>query len=173
MREFGSFLELAAHIAAIQVHLVEELAHGLEKSVELIEKTARSEFGQYQPAVGAFPAWVELADYTKDERLKLGFSENDPLLRTGDLANSLEHAVDFSRLEGGVGSTDERMVYHEFGTVNMPPRPVLGPALFRNRRAIEILVGGALTAGLMGASRHGPAGEVHPSLGYNLETSGP
>jgi hypothetical protein len=38
------------------------------------------------------------------------------------------------------------MVFHEFGTSKMPPRPVLGPAAFRNKLAIQRLVGEAALA---------------------------
>ena len=154
------------------------LEAGLGRVLTRIEKTAKSEFGHYQREVGPFPAWEELTDYTKQERLDLGFTENDPLERTGELRDSISKEQHV--LEGAVGSTDERMVFHEFGTVDMPMRPVLGPAAFRNKAAIIKLVGAAVVSGIIGPEtvsaaqpdRMGPfqSEEVHDSLGYNFTT---
>ena len=164
MREFGSLGELAMHVLERRVTMHVTLAEGLTKVVEKIEETARSEFGEYQPAVDGFPAWAELADSTKDERSRLGYPEDEPLLREGDLRDSIGHAVDEVALEGGVGSADPKMVFHEFGTSKMPARPVFGPAGFRNKAAIETLIGAAAVSGLIGGDR------IHSALGYDFET---
>jgi len=67
-----------------------------------------------------------LAEATQTERARLGYSENDPLLRSGELRNSLELAM----RDGGfvVGTNDERMVWLEYGYAphNLPPRPAIG-----------------------------------------------
>ena len=42
------------------------------------------------------------------------------------------------------------MPFHEFGTRNMPPRPVVGPAAFENREAIRQAVGAAVVTGIVG-----------------------
>ena len=51
------------------------------------------------------------------------------------------------------------MVFHEFGTPTMPPRSVLGPAVFKNREKIEKILGRAIVEGILG-------GEVLPDGGY-------
>ena len=102
----------------------------LKKSAVAVEDTAVEMFGEYQPAVGPFPAWAELTDYTKKDRVAQGFSENEPLYRTGELRDSVSHEIGLR--DALVGSDSDIMVYHEFGTSRMPPRPVLGPALIRN-----------------------------------------
>ncbi len=67
-----------------------------------------------------------LAEVTQDERVQAGYSANDPLLRSGELRNSLELAM----RDGGfvVGTNDERMVWLEYGVAshNLPPRPAIG-----------------------------------------------
>lgn len=108
---------------------------GLKKAAKIIEKAAKDEFGEYQPKVGSFNEWAELAESTKEDRLKKGFIENDLLLRTGQLRDSIEHEV--KGLEAVIGSKDEVMVYQEFGTSKIPPRPVLGPATYRNKDKIK------------------------------------
>lgn len=168
MKTFDSFsglaLELATRVPAIAI----ELHHGLERALVLVERTAKGEFGHYQPAVGGFPEWPELADATKDDRVSQGFSENDPLLRTGAQRDSISHEA--HGLEGAVGSTDDKMVFSEFGTVHEPARPVLGPAAFMNKDAIQRLIGAAAVTGLIGGKAGGAVEDIHKALGYSFET---
>lgn len=164
MRDFGSLMEMSLFLATRPIEIAIELHHGLDKLGARIEKTAKDEFGRYQSATGPFGAWPELADSTKDDRVHQGFSENDPLLRTGELRDSISHKVDHGALELAVGSPDEKMVFHEFGTSKMPARPVLGPAAFRNKSAIQRLVGAAVVAGLVGSH------QIHEALGYDFKT---
>lgn len=163
-KSFGSLGEFALHLAKVEVALYAEMQHGLDRALTAIENTAVSEFGTYQPAVGPFPAWEELAEFTKDDRLKAGYTENDPLLRSGELRDSSGHEV--QGLEGVAGSTDPVMVYQEFGTVKIPPRPVWGPAAVRNKEKIQRILGAALAEGLLYGTN------IHPSLEYDFKTAG-
>lgn len=163
-KSFESLAALATHFVETELVMARMLEVGLDKVLEHVEKVAKAEFGTYQPGVGPFPAWPELADATKDDRVAQGFSENDPLLRTGEARDSIEHQRE--GLEGVVGSADEKMVWFEFGTAKMPARPVLGPAAFLSRPAIEKLVGAAAVAGLIGAD------QIHAALGYDFRTKG-
>ena len=110
---------------------------------------AKAEIGYYQPQVGDFPAWAPLADSTEAEKARLGAPLGAPLLRHGGLYASFGHEV-LSHDEGIVGSTDPTLIYHEFGTEKMPPRPVLGPAVFKSRKEIERILGRAVVAGILG-----------------------
>lgn len=159
-REFGSFGAFAAHL--LEIHLAEAVAvhHGLELVGKHVEKTAKDEIGFYQQEVGPFPAWEELADSTEAEKSRLGFETGAPLLRTGDLRESIGHEVD--KLSAVIGSTSDVMVYQEIGTPTIPPRPVLGPSVLHNKEKIEEILGAAVVSGLIGSER------IHAALGYDF-----
>jgi HK97 gp10 family phage protein len=152
------------------------LSKALEKVAKKVRDTARDEIGFYQPEVGPFPEWAELADSTEAEKARLGYEPNAPLLRTGEMRESIGYQVE--GLEAAIGSTDPKMVFHEFGTVKMPPRPVLGPAVVHNKERIERAVGTAFVTAFISAQVAGKAlggaysssepMQVHHSLGYNM-----
>lgn len=160
--EFKSLGEMAMHLATRAPEIALELHHCLEKVAQRIEASAKAEIGHYQPAKGPFPEWPELAQATKDDRVRAGFTADDPLLRTGEMRDSISHQVE--GLEAAIGSTDEKMVWHEFGTERMPARPVLGPAAFMSKHTIQMLVGAAAVSGLIGHD------QIHAALGYDFET---
>lgn len=165
MKEFDSFGKFALHLLELEVGTAVALQAATEAIGAHVEKVARSEFGTYQQATGPFPAWEELAESTKDDRVRQGYTENDPLLRAGDLQDSISHGSE--PLEAVIGSDDPVMVFHEFGTSKMPMRPVLGPAAHRSKDKIEEIVGAATVNGFLGTKR------IHPALGYDLETDNP
>ena len=161
MREFTSLAEFAIKLIELQAAEVVALQAGLEKVARAVEKTAKSEIGNYQNAVGPFPAWAELADSTESRKIAMGYAVDAPLLATGEMRDSIEHQV--SGLEAEIGSNNDKMVYHEFGTSRIPARPVLGPAAYRNRKKIEMILGHAAVTGLLEGTG------IHPSLGYDFE----
>jgi HK97 gp10 family phage protein len=163
MKSFDSPLKFAEFLAASITKEHVALQSGLKACAKVIERTAKSEFGVYQKSVEHFPAWEELADSTKEDRVRQGFSENEPLLRTGKLRDSISHEV--SGLEAVIGSDSDVMVYQEFGTEKIPPRPVLGPAAFRNKQKIQKILGNAAITGMMGGER------IDASLGYDADVS--
>jgi phage gpG-like protein len=162
MKEFNSLAAFASHLLAVEAAEVLALHHGLKAVAKAIEATAKAEIGHYQPAVGPFQAWPELADSTKADRVRQGFSENDPLLRTGEMRDSISHEV--SGLEAVIGSDSDVMVWQELGTKTIPPRPVLGPAALLNEEKIKEILGKAAARGLLGGASM-PAG-----LGYEFDT---
>ena len=150
MKSFENMGQFAAELVAIEVGFHMQLARGLEKIGSIVEKTAKDEFGVYQEAIGPFPRWEELADSTKQDRVSKGFTENDPLLRSGALRDTVGHQTDADKLETVIGSTSDIAVYQELGTEKIPPRPFLGPAVESNHEAIKKIVGGAAVKGLLG-----------------------
>lgn len=130
---FMNELALMAPRVALEQHAA------LKKAAQVVEKEAKQEFGVYQGAIGPFAKWEELADSTKLDRAAKGFTENDPLLRTGKLRDSISHEV--HGLSAAVGSTEDVMVYQELGTEKIPPRPVLAPALLRKEKQVLKLIG--------------------------------
>lgn len=161
MKSLGSLAEMATELVRLETAELVAMEAALEIAAVEVEKTAKSEFGVYQPAAGQFGAWPQLAESTQDERERLGFSPNDPLLRTGELQASISHET--RGLEAEIGSTSEIAPYHELGTSKMPARPVLGPALVRNLDKIKELAASAIVAGFIG-------NEVIDRLGYDHET---
>lgn len=162
MREFNSLGAFAKHILTRQVATVVALQAATERIGAHVEKVAKAEFGHYQSAIGPFPAWEELAESTKDDRVRQGYTENDPLLRSGDLRDSISHHSE--PLEAVIGSPDPVLGYQEFGTSKIPPRPVLGPAARKSKEFIEGVVGVALVEGFVGEKL------IHPALEYDFQT---
>jgi len=117
------------------------LAGGLDEVGREIEELAVKKFGEYQPKVGPFPAWPSLAPSTKEDRVSKGFSEDEPLYRTGRTRDSIKYHVDGDNVV--VGSSEVTMVYHEMGTTSEPPRPVLGPAMYQSKHRINEILGRA------------------------------
>ena len=96
------------------------------------EKIAKEKIGHYQQSVEgpgiSFPAWSPLAAATIAEKMRLGYAPPDnPLLRRGDLRDSISHQVIRNTLR--LGSDDPIAAYQSFGTSSIPPRPVFGPAM--------------------------------------------
>ena len=165
MRElhaFGSLGEFAVHLLERQAEVAVQLQEGLDEALKVIEHRAKESIGEYQPAVGGFPAWPELAESTQDDRVAKGYPADEPLLRDGTFRDSFGH--ERQGLEGEVGTPDERGPWFEFGTSKMPARPVLGPAAFLSLEAIQKLVGAATLAGLCGGD------VIHEALGYTHST---
>ena len=131
--------------------MVLEVNSGLDLCARLIENTAKEEIGHYQAEHGPFPAWAPLADSTMREKTRLGYtgrlSADDPLYRTGEMRDSIEHRTE--DLEAEIGTDSEIAPYHEFGTSKMPPRPFLGPSLVRNKENIEKIIGGFAATALV------------------------
>jgi HK97 gp10 family phage protein len=161
MREFESPALFAEHLVAMAVAVEKSAQQGLKKAAKLIESDAKRQIGHYQPEVGPFQDWAPLADSTEAEKARLGYPSDAPLLREGDLRDSIEHEV--VGLEAVVGSKSDIAEYQEFGTDKIPPRPFIGPAAFKNKDKIQKILGEALVTGLVG-------GEViHQALGYDIE----
>lgn len=159
MKEIEGLFNAAVKFAAMEIAVHKRLSEGLDKVAEHIVQTAKDEIGFYQPAVGPFQDWAELAESTEADKARKGFPSEAPLLRTGEFRDTWEHET--QGFEAVIGSKDKRALWFEFGTVNMPPRPVLGPAVVHNEHKIRKILGHAAVRGIT----EGAA--IHSSLGYN------
>ncbi len=139
MHEFKSIGEFVKHLATVKVAEGLAVRSGLKRAAKLVEKQAKAEIGHYQKSVGPFQAWPELAESTREDRVQKGFTENDPLLRTGGLRDSISHQV--SGLEAVIGSSSQVALWQELGTPKMPPRPFLGTALAHKEKQVVKLIG--------------------------------
>ena len=142
--------EFIAHLVHSIVHLDHAEHTAMERACKVIEKEAKRELGTYQGQAGPFVAWADLADSTIAEKEKLGFAPPDnPLLRTGDLRDSIDHAVGVR--EGAVGSDSPIAEYQELGTSRgIPPRSFLGGAAVRKGPEVAEIIGLSPVMALVG-----------------------
>lgn len=152
IKEFDGLAGFIQHLAAAELALHAASHRALDAAAKIVEEDAKQRIGHYQDEAGPFVGWVELADSTKADRAAKGFSENDPLLRTGELRESISREV--TSEEAVIGSTSDIAVYQEVGTDKIPPRPFLGAAAFSNKEKILKILGGSM----MHALEYGAAG---------------
>ena len=150
MTEFASLGAFAEHV--LKAAIAEEVAlrEGLSRCARAVEKEAKAEVGTYQDAAGPFAGWAGLADSTKEDRVRRGFTEDDPGLRTGEMRDGIGTAMSATGLEATIGSDDDHLVYFELGTAKQPPRSVLGIAMARKLPEIQAVLGASALAGLVG-----------------------
>ena len=152
MIEIDGFLELATKLGEVALKQHEMEHHALEKAAKLVEKRAKEKIGQYQEQVGPFVGWAELADFTKEDRLRQGYTENDPGLRSGQMRDSIEHVVTDG--EAQVGSNDDNLVFFELGTSKQPPRSVLAGAAIESTQKVLQILGENMVMALEGKEVH-------------------
>jgi len=75
-----------------------------------------------------------------------------PLLRTGELRDSIEYTV--SGLEGAVGSDSEIPVFQALGTSRIPPRSFLVSSAMASEDKIHRMAAAATIGALSGYGRH-------------------
>ena len=141
-------LGFAAHLARLGANMAVANHQALDRAARIVQREAQSSLGTYQNQAGPFAGWAELADYTKDDRVRHGFSENDPGLRTGTMRNSIGRVVHGDSAE--VGSNAKELEWFELGTKHQPPRSVLGGAAVRSGPKIEQAIGDRVEMHLTG-----------------------
>lgn len=150
MRSFENIGGFLRYMERSNARMADAGLDGLARAAKMIKIEAKTEIGHYQSADYPFVGWAELADATKDERVKLGYSENDPGLRSGEMQESIESAANYN--VGVVGSDSEKLVWFEMGTTHQPPRSVLGlAALHKTDQAVDA-VAGRIAGALAGVS---------------------
>lgn len=147
MREFTTFGAAAMFLEAVALE-VKDQHKALERAARVVEKEAKSLIGEYQPQAGPFAPWAELADATKDDRVRQGFEENEPLLRTGEMRDSIHHVVDYE--SAVIGSDDEKAEWQELGTNRIPPRSFLGGAAVNKADVVANILGDEVVFSLTG-----------------------
>lgn len=151
----------AAHLGVMAAGMASTHHHALEKAARIVEAEAKSEIGHRQGQAGPFKAWEPLAETTihgykgHPGKADLGHSppDYDPLLRDGGMRDSIQHVVRGN--EAHVGSNDDKAVWQELGTTDIPARSFLGGAAFRKKNEVGHLVGHsvAMALGLRGLSK--------------------
>jgi phage gpG-like protein len=146
--DLGDFIDTLE--SSVLPKVVEADRAALVEISKHLTSVAKAKFGVYQPDYGPFKAWKPLSPDTQIIRVKLGYSPDEPLLRTGDTRDSISYQV--SDIEAVVGSTEETMIYHELGTKSEPPRPVFGPTAYQSKNKIVELIGKTVVSALINSS---------------------
>lgn len=150
-RELGNLLGRTATMAATRQTVLHQIG-------DMVQDRAEAKFGTYQDGIIDYEEWEPLADSTQKNRERMGTTKDDPLHRPGikptDARRGSEHIKDtLSNVVRGnevhIGSDNEVMPHHEYGTVHMVPRPVLGPALEESVPQILTLIGSTYSAALV------------------------
>jgi hypothetical protein len=142
-RKFASVGEFAAYLTRISRALDPSLREGLMAIGETVKVTAKAKIGHYQTEVPPYAFWQPLSSTTIRERLAKGWTPDDPLLRSGELRESIEFVVVHRTV--AIGSDLKIAAWMELGTIRIPPRAFLGPAMIESklenvqhlRRAVE------------------------------------
>jgi len=145
--------------AAVEMEIMEHEV--LEHAAKLIQKGAKAQIGHYLTEDdGKFGPWLPLAESTAEDKEKQGYAPPDnPLLRTGDMRDSIEYTVGGS--EAAVGSNSDIALYQEMGThgpgvgpsgFHVPPRSFLGSTAFREKDNIGKMIGYSMVTALIGGN---------------------
>ncbi|QIG94421.1 hypothetical protein [Bradyrhizobium sp. 6(2017)] len=145
MKEF-SLLGFIAELGAIERDLHALPPMVIEQACKVVQKKAKGMIGK------GHDIWPDLTPSTIHDKEAHGFPVPKPLLRTGELRDSIEYTV--SGHEGAVGTDDPRGPWFEFGTLKMPPRPFLVPAAQASEDKIHRMAGAAYVSVLAGHGRH-------------------
>ncbi len=148
VREF-SIAEFVLHLAAVHERLEHGDQEAMEQAALVVQNQAKSNIGHYQTGISPFADWASLADATRDDRVRQGFPEDDPLLRTGGLRDSIEHVV--APFEAAIGSNSEIAEYQELGTDKIPPRSFLGGAAVQTGEQVARILQQGVVTTLVGA----------------------
>jgi HK97 gp10 family phage protein len=135
--------QLLLKILTLSIVINEGAHEGLTEVGKIVKEEAKSEYGHYQTAIKDVEAWAELSDFTKEDRVSKGFTENDPLYRTGAVKDSVEYHVNGSS-SVAIGSDREEAAYLEGGTAKMPARSVLAGSAYRKEKEITEIIGKAV-----------------------------
>ena len=130
-----NLLGVVARFTSIGMQVEVLKREALKASVKIVEKRSKEKIGEYQPATGPIPAWTELADSTKEDRVAKGFTENEPLERSGDLRDKITSGIDGDI--GYVGSPDLKAMWAEVGTPTEPARSWLEGAYYDKKTEVE------------------------------------
>ncbi len=152
MREF-SIGEFVLHLAAVHERMEHGDQEAMEQAALVVENRAKADIGHYQTGIAPFADWASLAEATRDDRVRQGFPEDDPLLRTGGLRDSIEHVV--AAFEAVIGSNSEIAEYQELGTDKIPPRSFLGGAAVQTGEEVARILQQGVVKALVGAGVSG------------------
>jgi hypothetical protein len=142
MTKVFSLLEFIAELPAIERDLHMSGPKIIEEACKIVQKKAKAAIGKQHAE------WAPLAQSTIEDKQQHGFPTPKPLLRTGELRDSIKYTV--RGLEGAVGSDLERAPWLELGTSRMPPRSFLVSSAISSEDKIRRLAAATTIAALSG-----------------------
>lgn len=133
---FADFVKWAGDSGAL---LTAEAIKVVSKTAVRVQARAMSKIGTYQPAVGPFNAWQQLAPSTLAAKRRAGATGDDPLIgyyapghQNSVWPVALRASIEIKRhdpLTAEVGTNDPLGPWQELGTARgIPPRPFMRPA---------------------------------------------
>jgi Bacteriophage HK97-gp10, putative tail-component len=134
MREF----DLASFAAFVTEELVDNVERAREEALEL---GAKAIAGEAKRVIGTYAyRWPQLAPATQADREHQGFPANEPLLRTGEMRDSIHYTIIKPGVEAEIGSDSDIAVWQELGTATIPPRPFLSASAARLEKPIRRMI---------------------------------
>jgi HK97 gp10 family phage protein len=146
MTKMFSLLGFIAEIPAIERDFHAAGPKILERAAQIVQKKAKATIGKNNDN------WAPLAQSTIVDKQRKGFKTPAPLLRTGELRDSIEYTV-VSEHEAWVGTDLEYAKFLEFGTSRMPPRSFLVSAAIASEDKIHRMAAATTIAALSGHGR--------------------
>jgi hypothetical protein len=136
-----------------QLNTIERDIHGL--GPRIIEAACQMVCDEAKKRIGKnHRDWPKLAPATIADRVRQGFTPNEPGLRTGAMRDSIGYKIAPNGLEGAVGSDDPHLLYFELGTSRQPPRSVLVAAAQSSEERIHRMAARAVVAVMEGRGLH-------------------
>ncbi len=130
--------EFAARLAGMSADVKAAEEEIVVRGCKMIQKTAKGMIGHEQPY------WPALAPATIEDKQRKGFKVPAPLLRTGEMRDSIQvnAPLDENGVTVGYVFSDSVIAkYQELGTSKIPPRPFLGAAAMGRERDIHEMAG--------------------------------
>ena len=154
MTKFFDLLGFVAELPAIERDLHAAGPKIIERACQIVQKKAKAAIGKDHEM------WPDLAPSTIADKKAHGYGTPKPLLRTGELRDSIEYVANGH--EGAVGSNLEIAVFQELGTRHIPPRSFLVSSAISSEDRIHRMAAATAMAALSGYGRH--ASEVREIL---------
>lgn len=173
MKTFANIESFLVHIAKISAKSQQIQTRAMRDAAEVLQTEAKSSLGHYKSAAGPFNAWADLSERTQTEREKMGYTSNDPLLRSGELRDHIDISFDSQNAVVGVpseivgsgskadptrdiGDIAADMEFGTNGKFPIPSRPFLGRSGFVKGHQAAAAAAEVITDALAGRAYRAP-----------------
>lgn len=150
MREFS--------LAEFAVFVAEELGEGVEHAREsALELGAKAIQHEAKRVLGTYLFdWEQLAPATQADREHQGYPANEPLLRSGEMRDSIHYTIIKPGVEAEIGSDSDIALWQELGTeTGIPPRPFLSASAAYLEKPIVHMIKETVGAAVAGQTIQG------------------